>query len=247
MKRKRPAHFTKQRRDPAKKRKFNKVLSAEGQDMPTFYSRKQALYPLLAEKGRMVKLRYIETQSTTLGAAAATFASVGYRANSAFDPSTVVASPGIPGFTEWAAIYNKYRVMAVSAKAKIISLEANHPVFVGILFNNPTTVVTTWNAWLETIGQPYSRLESLSPIGTGFNKCEMKQYCPLKNLLGDPNEYLSDATYAAATSGNPASGLSFNIFVASYDGVTNISAPSINILLTLDYYVYVYDRKVLLQ
>jgi len=161
-----------------------------------------------------------------------------YRMNSAFDPDPAVGSGAIPGFTEWAAFYNYYRVLHFNYDISLTNNEAFPLVCVTAPTN--TDVGTNYASTNELLGQPYSASGSVGAKG-GMDTLATKGHLDLGGFIGNSVQYSSDSTYAAAVTTNPTNMAFFNVgFISS----TAFTAAGIMARCRLVYRVLFYDRKI---
>lgn len=172
----------------------------------------------------------------SLGGAAA-LAAFQWRGNSAYDVNPSLLSTSTPGFAEWAAMYYNYRVMGGNLKVTMMNGHATNPVYFGIYFSNSATAVSVWSSAIAMKGQNWSRQVLLSP-NNGDSKCmqTLKVYCPFTSLVGEKGMYKNDDNYQAFTTGNPSTLMYMYVYLASFDGASNVAAIS---PMKMEYTMYV--------
>lgn len=172
----------------------------------------------------------------TLSAAAAAVAARLYT-NAAYDVDPTLGSTSTPGFAEWAALYNFYRVVAYSYDITFVNNEA-FPIIAWTLSSNTDP------------GLGATSVSSSNPLGaslvlsakTGLDKGMIARTHRVSHVIGsDAVEY--EDNYRALVSGVPAdlAWLGFGIQSISGANVTN----GASIFGHLRMFVRFYDRKIL--
>lgn len=198
---------------------------------------------LIVPNRKFIKLRYIETSTSTLsGGATSTY--LNYKVNDAYDVASAVGSTAMPGYAEWSAFYSKYRVHASKVKFTAHN-ESINPYYMGLFYTVPPTVfATSWGNFMETRGNPHSKVKMLSSSSNTGSKQTITMYRKHAGLFGDKLEYLADQAYAGTVSSHPSSIVYATVWLGSYDGVTNLPAITpFNIEVTL--WLEFYSRKYL--
>jgi len=130
-----------------------------------------------------------------------------YRMNSVYDPDPLLGTGALSGFTEWAAMFGKYRVEEFRYNIRIANLE----LFPQMVIVAPS--ITDLGANFSRITQmpevPGGKSSLVSGMG-GQDKCFFKGKINLTNFLGSRTLLLSD-NYASNTNTNPNNQLYFNV------------------------------------
>jgi len=135
--------------------------------------------------------------------------------NSLFDPEETYIGHQPRGFDQWATIYNRYRVYAISGSI-VLRQRAAHGISANLVFTNSSTPLTSAGIPTELVrsGMPKVTSSNQPPIRINFRKS-------LPAIAGvSPSVYKSDDRYQALTSANPAEVICMHQFVKSLDGAT---------------------------
>jgi len=160
----------------------------------------------------LVKLPYAFSSQIT---SALSSNDVVWNANSLFDPEQTFTGHQPRGFDQWAIIYNRYRVYAISGTI-VIRQRAAHGIAANLIFNNSDTALTSATLPQELVRSGYPMVTSSNqpPIRISFKKS-------LPAIAGVTSTvYRSDDRYQALTSANPAEVICMHQFVRSLDGST---------------------------
>lgn len=135
--------------------------------------------------------------------------------NSLFDPEETYVGHQPRGFDQWATIYNRYRVFAVSGSI-VIRQRGAHGISANLIFTNSNTTLTSAGLPTELVrsGMPKVTSSNQPPIRINFRKS-------LASIAGvSPSVYKSDDRYQALTTANPAEVICMHQFVKAMDGTT---------------------------
>lgn len=135
--------------------------------------------------------------------------------NSLFDPEETYIGHQPRGFDQWATIYNRYRVFAISGSI-VLRQRAAHGISANLIFTNSSTPLTSAGLPTELVrsGMPKVTSSNQPPIRINFRKS-------LASIVGvSPSVYKSDDRYSAVTTANPAEVICMHQFVKSMDGAT---------------------------
>lgn len=130
-----------------------------------------------------------------------------YRLNGAYDVDTSILSTSTPGFSEWSAFYNRYRVIGVRVRVeghiregdligtyRVAMFPVAHPA-VGI----PTSPLY-WGSQYLGVARVVSRVDA-----GGNNKVVLDRYYDMPRVLGiTRREFLTDMDYSATVGGVPS-------------------------------------------
>lgn len=160
----------------------------------------------------VVKLPYAFSSQIT---SALSHNDVVWNINSLFDPEETFTGHQPRGFDQWATIYNRYRVFAISGVIAIRQ-RASHGIAANMIFTNSNTTLTTATIPQELVrsGPPKITASNQPPIIIRFRKS-------LPAIAGvNPSVYKSDDRYQALTNANPAEVICMHQFIRSLDGST---------------------------
>jgi hypothetical protein len=160
-----------------------------------------------------------------------------FNGNSIYDPdhTTGVGAGSAFGFTEWSAIYGKYRVHGSSIKViAAYSGSSTMPVWVGLLPHSAYSTPTTVEPFSEL---PYSQNAMITPNSRPAN---LKSYMSTSKLFGIPRAtFLGDSRYEGTNSADPAIPWAWTLATRPMDITT---ATVTYIWVKIRYYVELYDR-----
>jgi len=135
-----------------------------------------------------------------------------YRLGSVYDPDPLVGTGGIPGYTNWATMFNQYKVLKTSFSVDICNLEKT-PVdsFVCPTVNDMGANIPSSN---EMLGNPYCSQSSISATG-GMDRTRLTGSIDLGSFFGNTTQYLGDRDYGASVGSNPNQQMVLNIGATS--------------------------------
>lgn len=209
-----------------RKRTLSKGSSPYGK--PEYKKGRYAMYksPRLAWPAEYVtKLRYIQIGIlNNAGSANAAFRLT----SNAFDVDPAIGGTTMPGFDQYAGLYQKFRTLSMTYDVQVMNLEAFNMVTYAGFSNSGVAVVNHQNC-----GNPLWKIGTCGPL-TGMSKCKLKDSKTAVEIAGT-KQVLYDDLYTGSTTSStmPAAGtLSF------YLGIDTPSATilvnGVNFLLTLD-------------
>ena len=187
------------------------------------------------------KLRYTD-QTSNLLSIASNYGLIRYYANNVFDANPLILTSSVPGFTELASLYERFRVRACKVKLTACNQEA-FPVVVMTIPTNYDIAGSLSHPFLqELLDNPYCKYKALSAKG-GQDKCTISNYITMERLFGTKN-VKTDEAYAGYDSANPGIMGFMNLCVYSMNA-TNFTTASVPFEARMTYYVEFFQRKVL--
>lgn len=209
--RKRSMVSRRKRRFQYRRRRFNKKSRRPSLFAPAYY---------------FVKLRYMDVDTPTFNTTiAGTIVLVNtYKVNSPYDVNNSILSSTVPGFKEWANIYQRYRVMAAKISTEISvgyeppdagSSATNIGNLVCGVYIPPVNTVAPggWSDYMSLRGEPYSKQAILQPHGGSRDLIRMKVYANIGKLFGNRRQVLSDDNFDSDVSHNPSYVMSGFVYV----------------------------------
>lgn len=138
------ARRTKERRQPHQKNKRSGRSKASRELMPLMNQPTMTSYARNAVRAETDVVLAFQVNRVALNAGGTT-CSIRYTPNGTYDVDPVLGSTSTPGFTEWMALYNYYRVIKVQYELDIANNESV-PVraYVGFTNSDPGTVGSTF-------------------------------------------------------------------------------------------------------
>lgn len=159
-------------------------------------------YGLMWPDRKLVKLRYVDTTTSFLPFAAAYTSYQEYKLNSAYDVNSAVGSTSIPGYSEYAQMYNVYRVMGAKIKTTFsLDSDFTHPLDVALLMTS-----LQWSSPSYTVMQEYTRgnRHVVNGVVTSQRPITLSMYRPLSKVWGASKSYRIDDDFQATIAGDPA-------------------------------------------
>jgi hypothetical protein len=167
------------------------------------------------------------------------FLSYRMRMNSAFDPDPALSSGAIPGFTDWANLYNSYRVLVFKYDIEVSNQEA----FAIDVLTAPSTTdlgLNYTNSY-DLLGNPFGKSHTLSAMG-GMDKARFRGTIDLGQFSGNLVQYCGDDAFGSGVGTNPASIIYMN--VAAVATLTFNTGKGIFTKGKFEYTVLFYGRKI---
>ncbi len=177
-------------------------------------------------------LRYIYIG--TLSTSGLNYAENIFRLNSCFDPDFSGAGAQPLGFDQWAAFYQRYRVLRAKATAMFAASTSMTECTVALL---PNLVNTIDNQGVNALAEPNARYSIFSTNGGWKPKLEIDMR--MEKLFGVSSTQFGEEGYSALTSANPLNVAWLHVRV---DTVSGGLSGSVAYILTIDYDVEFYQR-----
>jgi len=156
------------------------------------------LYKNPAPDGVVVDLSYSDSVQTRNNAGAMVM-SWRYRLNSAYDPDPLLGTGAIPGFTEWAAMYDRYRILNFSYDVQFCNMETFPLQIVAC----PTLIDVGANyaSAIDLPAFPFGTKSIISTTG-GQDRTRLSGQLDLELFEGSPT-YFTDTNYSSVINTNP--------------------------------------------
>jgi len=136
--------------------------------------------------------------------------------SSAYDADPLLGGGSLPGFTELATLYGRYRVHGIGVTTTNINMETK-PVYVAVWPSNEdygsNLLSTTDVIAFGSNPNAYSKILEPTPYG----KLQYSNYWSIAEILGDQG-YLFENEWQALTSTNPANFVFLNFGLAPTSG-----------------------------
>jgi len=157
-----------------------------------------------------------------------------YRNNSVYDPDPLLGTGSISGFVEWAAFYDRYRVIEFSYDLDIVNMET-FPVVVSAA---PTLLDVGAN-YASTIDFPAFPYGSKRVLGTsaGQGRSRLSGQLNLAMFEGSP-AYYTDSAFSSVITGNPTNVRYMNFGIVPQAALVN----GVFISCRLGFRVLLYER-----
>lgn len=169
---------------------------------------------------QFVKLTYFNKDNTAIGGASP--AGTGYKfdlynLNSAYDVNNSLGTSAMPGFKNWAAMYQNYRVHSCKITCKVTN-PSSLPVFVGMWVSDTYQPPSGWVELMEYSSQAGSVQMAMTASGGSKDQVVFKKYISMRKWA--TTQAFNDDNFAALISANPANRIFGQIYVASMDSGT---------------------------
>jgi hypothetical protein len=157
-----------------------------------------------------------------------------YRVNSVYDPDPLLGTGAISGFVEWAAFYDRYRVINFSYDVDIVNME-NFPV---ALTAAPTLldVGANYASTIDLAAFPYGSKRVLGS-NAGQGRSKISGQLDLALFEGSPSVY-TDNNYSSVVNTNPVNIRFMNIGIIPQAALVN----GVYISSRMGYRVLFYQR-----
>lgn len=186
-----------------------------------------------------VKLSYVEhIPITTLGGLP--YMLYNFRGNSLFDPNVTGTGHQPMYFDQYAALYNRYRVMGSAVKIDVIN---NSGVSALFYVCEPNTIQSTTTDLSTLYEQSRSGAPRFVPIAARIAS-RLKRYVSTRKVCGLTKPQIYDDVYSAATIADPGNIWYWNFLFGSVDGTAAVDG---HFIIKITYYAQFYDRLLATQ
>lgn len=159
----------------------------------------------------VTKLRY--TAFGSISTAISGYGEQIFRLNSLFDPDYSGAGSQPLGFDQWAAFYNRYKVLSVKVRCQFAASTGLAESIVSLTPNMVNTIDTSGN---HVLAEPYSKNSVFSTNG-GWKPVIEAEYS-IPKLFGLTTLEYGEEAYTAATSGSPVNVAYLHVRVDTLSG-----------------------------
>jgi hypothetical protein len=165
----------------------------------------RSVFTMSYPSSRKVRLVFVEGFAITEGAAGA--GAFRYlRLNSAYDVDTTLGSTSTPGFAEWSAFYNNYRVWSTAVSAEVtVSGGGTGAVATVALVPNALQATLPTNPVIWPVQPQSLHRNILAATSGGHNKATFRKRYDIASLFRvTRSQFSNDFDFTATTSANPA-------------------------------------------
>lgn len=221
-----------------------KTIKKKNKDTPV----KSKWSGILQPDNQYCKLAYMDTDTAYLNMVGVSTVTLNtYKLNSAWDVNLTFGSSAMPGLTEMARFWNRYRVHACKIEFTV-SNTYNIPLYMFIhaqATNTPGTL-TTWANWRQMDGNRYSRFHLISAAGGGHDTYKLSLYVDLATFSGNKLGYRTDYDTSGYTNGvvagaDPAKVLRGYCGIMSGDGLT-VGTGRVPVNVKITQYIEFFDK-----
>lgn len=221
-----------------------RVWSDHSGSIPSLdHSSIQTMNPLIAPDRARVKLKYIQTvgMNSYLGA----LDTQEFWGNGVYDPDKTGTGSQPTGYDQWAALYDKYTVVASSIKTYVVDVQGdggdNETLLLAILpVTENSFTPTDIN---EVAALPYGKFAQIYPQtdgNPGAPSNTVRSYMSTEKIFGlVERAALIERNFSSATTASPNQGWYWTIFMQSANGTTS-NQPDVYFEIT--YHVEFSDR-----
>lgn len=190
------------------------------------------------------KVTYTDWFNAASGGVSGIFDNV-FRGNGPRDPDQTGTGIGVNGFTEFAAIYNKYRVYAskINVSMKSITDITSTGDAVGMVIPDRSSTSYTLSTMLTRIGSPYAKSGMLNRYANGASPLYLKQFRRTKDIYSETD--IDDDVYASTTGTEPANQWYWHVMAGRQDQSSISASPGFCYMIKITYYVRWEQRKAL--
>lgn len=221
------------------RRKFRRAFRKFRRGVRRFMGRRKGIRTarqrtVYAADRQIVRLKYTDNRSLTTALSPIT--QYAYRMNSPFDPDFAVGGSSVPGFSDWAAIYNRYRCYRIAYDISMVTHANTGSGF--SLFAVPANENITFSGLLPALGNPYTKT---APAQISGHIARLRGRVSLPMINGRTStQYKSSDSTQALTSADPAEILLLIIGCGAMDGST---VPQVDYIINIVYFVEFFDRN----
>jgi len=180
-----------------------------------------------------VQLNYVESLNLSNGSPRIQYT---FRGNSLFDPDYTGTGHQPMYFDQYAAIYQRYRVLGSSIRVDCINAQGLSACYF-IMF--PNTEIATLTSIPLALEQSRARAANIMPIAGGGPAARYQQYCSTRKACGLTKGEFYDDTYSSTVGNNPNQIWYWNLFWETTDSSSDVT---VNAIVKLVYYVQFYDK-----
>lgn len=220
-----------------KRSKFEKLITGDHAVNFSEQSRVVSYIPGLF-RPKSVQMRLSYADNTTLRTVSTnTHLSWTYR-SSAYDPDPSLGTGAIPGFVEWAVMYNMYRVVGIGIRGTIANPESSQvsilavPYTGGLISVNGLTVAQI----LDYEANPLAISRTLGSVN-GNSTTRFNKHWTGSELVGEES-YLLDDLYTSVTNTNPTKTLNLTIGAFVLSGANFVTGILSNLIIDFDVEFY---------
>lgn len=156
-----------------------------------------------------------------------------FRGNSIYDPEYAAGGGTPQGYTQWAALYSKYKVNGSSIRVQPVVANATN--LAAACSWSVAPVLSAASHYAETLSMfPYAKSRIQQNVYTGARG--VSSYMSTRKICGQST---SDSDFESATGTNPSKEWYWNLAFTAIDGATSLDFYA---LVTLTYYATFSNR-----
>jgi hypothetical protein len=158
--------------------------------------------------------------------------------SNAFDIDPALGSTALPGFTELAAIYHRYRVLKVKVTLEVTNTNNSNPEMILLLASNRDLGSPTITDWIHWKSNPLGMART---VGTVYSPpVKLTRTFSTEEIFGSKEIY-TDTDFSGEVSGSPLN--NWFLYLANYMFGSGVGTTHVN--LSLDIGLEFFERKFL--
>jgi len=185
-------------------------------------------------------LRYADATLTRM-AVAGQYTVFSIRMNDVYDPDPLLGTGSLSGFTEWSALYQKWRVESVAIDWEFVNLNAQ-PVSLYIYLGTENVTLPSLAVAIDYSELPYAtNTVTVGPVNSGSNRGFIKTQASIGTIYGSEKEYMANEAFVGTggvSPGSPSAKLNTQ-FIGYSSGAMTFGIYS---RLRYRYYLKFFDR-----
>jgi len=185
-----------------------------------------------------VKLKYVDR--VPISSVAVSYAPYVFRGNSVFDPDQSLGGHQPLYYDQYAAIYEKYRVIGSSIRLDVINTSGASALY---YVCEPNTDVSTYTSVPQLLEQSRAYSPKIVPIAQRVPS-RFTRYATTRGVLGLTKAQSMDDDYCSTVGANPTQQWFWNLLFQSMDGTTVVGAE---MMVKIVYYVQFFERNLIVQ
>lgn len=188
------------------------------------------------------KLKYTDIHALTFTGSSGVPANQSYRVNSIFDPDITGTGHQPLGHDEFAVLYNRYRVYGMKYHITLSNQSTTDYADVAVSLRPNLTPYTSIYTAMES---PYCQKLTIGPETGSRNIAQIKGYASVAKLRGlSKRQVAIEDDLSALFGSNPGNMPMLTILIQNQNSASSIV---VNARVDVEYYVCMYDRKLLVQ
>jgi hypothetical protein len=149
-----------------------------------------------------------------------------WRINDIFDPDPLIGGGTVAGYTYYTTAYNRYRVYKHECQFTVCGNEPGIPVTFGVVYRDarPSTIITSYAQALDALEiGPTTGIQMVGQTsGQSIYRSRRLRIHPAA-IMGDPQEYMSDVSWAGSTSTSPTQTVWMAFIAVSISPIVNLT------------------------
>jgi len=157
--------------------------------------------------------------------------------SNAFDIDPALGGTTMPGFDQYAGLYQRFRTLSMSYDVELMNIEAFNMLGYTGFTNDSSAVVSHQNC-----GNPLWKIGTMGPL-TGFNKLKLKDSKTLVQIVGTRQPLVDDIFTGSTTSSTLSAAGTVSLWIAVESPSAVIIPNGCNYKVTLDVMIQFYKKQ----